>query len=35
MNFGQGIEVDDLDESMQFVRDHYQKIVAKYPEKTN
>lgn len=35
MGFGPYIKVNDLDESMKFVRGYYQNIAAKYPEKTN
>ena len=35
MIFGHSIEVNDLDESMALVREHYKNVTAKYPEKTN
>jgi 1-acyl-sn-glycerol-3-phosphate acyltransferase len=35
MHFGHGIKVNNLDESMNFVREYYQKVVAKYPDQTN
>jgi len=35
MIFGHSINVNDLDESMALVREHYKCVKAKYPNKTN
>jgi hypothetical protein len=35
MGFGPSIVVDDLDASMEYVRNYYRAIPAKHPDKTS